>query len=100
MSRALQNIVAVVLAGLWGLGVYVAHSRGQLHSLDRAEAALAGYRLILRGVRTPPDLVTIVEIDDPTVRQLGVYPLTRLDLARIVDAVARMKPKVIGLDFL
>jgi adenylate cyclase len=100
MSRTLQNIVVVVLAGLWGLGVYVAHSRGRLHSLDRAEAALAGYRLILRGVRTPPDLVTIVEIDDATVRQLDVYPLTRLDLARIVDAVARMKPKVIALDFL
>ena len=100
MSRTLQNIVAVVLAGLWGLGVYVAHSRGQLHSLDRAEAALAGYRLILRGVRTPPDLVTIVEIDDAAVRQLGGSQLTRLDLARIVDAVVRMKPKVIALDYL
>jgi adenylate cyclase len=100
MSRTLQNIVAVVLAGLWGLGVYVAHSRGRLHSLDRAEAGLAGYRLILRGVRTPPDLVTIVEIDDAAVRRLGGSPLTRFDLARIVETVVRMKPKVIALDFL
>jgi len=100
MSRTLQNIVAVVLAGLWGLGVYVAHWRGQLHALDRAEAALTGYRLVLRGVRTPPDLVTIVEIDDAAVRQLGGAQLTRRDLARVVDAVARMKPKVIALDYL
>ena len=100
MSRTLQNLAAVVLAGLWGLGVYLAHGHGRLHALDRAESALSGFRLILRGVKTPPDLVTIVEIDDATVKQVGSYPLKRSDLARIVDALAQLKPKVIALDLL
>jgi adenylate cyclase len=100
MGRRLQNIVVVLLAGLWGLFVYVAHAQGRLPSLDRAESAMAGFRLILRGVRTPPDLVTIVEIDDAAVKQVGSYPLPRLDLARIVDAIAALKPKVIAIDLL
>jgi adenylate cyclase len=101
MGRPLQNLAAVLLAGLWGLGIYIAHSQGRLHALDRAEYALSGFRLILRGVKTPPDLVTIVEIDDATVRQLGgSYPLMRSDLAKIVDAIARLKPKVIAVDLL
>ncbi|HWX59326.1 adenylate/guanylate cyclase domain-containing protein [Bradyrhizobium sp.] len=101
MSRGLQNLAAVALAGLWGLGIFVAHAQGRLSALDRAEAAMAGFRLLLRGVRMPPDLVTIVEIDDSTVKQLGSsYPLARLDLAGIVDAVARLKPKVIAVDLL
>lgn len=100
MNRRLQNLVAVMLAGLWGLGVYVAHSQGRLPSLDRVESAMSGFRLLLRGVRTPPDLVTIVEIDDATVKQLGSYPLPRSDLARIVDAIAALKPKVIAIDLL
>jgi adenylate cyclase len=100
MGRLLQNLAAVLLAGLWGLGIYVAHSQGRLHALDRAESALSGFRLILRGVKTPPDLVTIVEIDDATVRQVGSYPLMRSDLARIVDAIAQLKPKVIAVDLL
>jgi adenylate cyclase len=100
MGRGLQNLVAVLLAGLWGLGVYVAHSQGHLRSIDRAESAMAGFRLLLRGARTPPDLVTIVEIDDAVAKQLGGYPLARRDLAGIVEAIARLKPKVIALDFL
>src|SRR5689334_20033751 len=100
MNRRLQNLVAVMLAGLWGLAVYVAHSQGRLPSLDRVESAMSGFRLLLRGVRTPPDLVTIVEIDDATVKQLGSYPLPRSDLARIVDAIAALKPKVIAIDLL
>ena len=100
MRWRLQNLVAVVLAGLWGGGVYFAHSQGRLYSLDRAEAAITDFRTALRGPRTPPDVVTIVEIDDAVVKQLGNYPLPRADLARIVDAITRLKPKVLAVDIL
>jgi adenylate cyclase len=100
MRWPLQNLIAVCLAGLWGGGVYLAHSQGRLHALDRAEAAITDFRTVLRGVRTPPDLVTIVEIDDAVVDRLGSYPLPRSDLARIVDAITRLKPKVLALDIL
>jgi adenylate cyclase len=100
MRWRLQNLLAVVLAGLWGGGVYFAHSQGRLHSLDRAEAAITDFRTALRGPRTPPDLVTIVEIDDAVVKQLGSYPLPRADLARIIDAINQLKPKVLAVDIL
>jgi len=100
MRWRLQNLLAVVLAGLWGGGVYFGHSQGRLHSLDRAEAAITDFRTALRGPRTPPDLVTIVEIDDAVVKQLGSYPLPRADLARIIDAINQLKPKVLAVDIL
>jgi adenylate cyclase len=100
MRWPLQNLIAVGLAGLWGGGVYFAHSQGRLNALDRAEAAISDFRTVLRGVRTPPDLVTIVEIDDAVVERLGSYPLPRSDLARIVDAITRLKPRVLALDIL
>ena len=100
MTRLFQSLFAVVLAGLWGGGVYLAHSLGRLPSLDRVESAITDFRTTLRGVRTPPDLITIVEIDDSLVKQLGSYPLMRADLARIVDAITRLKPKVVAIDIL
>ncbi len=100
MRWRLQNLLAVALAGLWGGGVYFAHSHGRLRSLDRAEAAITDFRTVLRGVRTPPDLVTIVEIDDAVANKFGSYPLARSDLAKIVDAIAGLKPRVLALDLL
>ena len=100
MRRHLKSLLPLVLAALWGGGVYFLHSRGHLRALDRAESAITDFRTVLRGVKVPPDLVTIVEIDDSVVRQSGKYPLARSDLARIVDAIARLKPKAIGLDIL
>jgi adenylate cyclase len=101
MRWRLQNLIAVGLAGLWGGGVYFAHSQGRLQSLDRAEAAITDFRTVLRGARTPPDIVTIVEINDAVVKQMGTtYPLPRSELARIVDAIARLKPKVLAVDIL
>src|SRR2546422_9872667 len=99
-ARNLQTIIALVLAGLWGFGVYFGHSHGHLRFLDRAESAMTDLRTLVRGVRVPPDLVTIVAIDDAVVKQGGSYPLARIDLARIVGAIARLEPKVIAVDLL
>jgi len=98
--RHLQTMIAVVLAGLWGFGVYFAHSHGRLRFLDRAESAITDLRTLVRGARVPPDLLTIVAIDDAIVKQKGSYPLARIDLARMVEAIARMEPKVIAVDLL
>ncbi|QPF83297.1 adenylate/guanylate cyclase domain-containing protein [Bradyrhizobium genosp. L] len=100
MRRYLKVLLALALAALWGGGVYFLHAQGHLRTLDRAESAITDFRTVLRGVRVAPDLVTIVEIDDAVVRRLGKYPLARDDLARIIDAIDKLKPKVIGLDIL
>jgi adenylate cyclase len=99
-GRHFQTMIALVLAGLWGFGVYFAHSHGRLRFLDRAESALTDLRTLVRGARAPPDLITIVAIDDAVVAQKGSYPLARIDLANIVGAIARLQPKVIAVDLL
>ncbi|CAM2156710.1 CHASE2 domain-containing protein [Pararobbsia alpina] len=42
--------------------------------------------------------VTIVEIDDRTLAELGQWPWPRNRLATLIDAIAAMKPVAIGLD--
>jgi adenylate cyclase len=99
-GRHLQTVIALVVAGLWGAAVYLAHAQGHLGFLDRAESAMIDLRTLVRGVTRPPDVVSIVAIDDAAVNQIGKYPLGRLDLARLVSAIARLQPKVIALDLL
>jgi adenylate cyclase len=93
-------MVALVLTALWGAGVYAGHANGHLRFLDRLEATLTDLRTQVRGVQTPPDLVTIVAIDDTVVKRGGSYPLPRADLARVVDTIVQFKPKVVAIDLL
>ena len=100
ISRRIQTLIAVILAAIWGGGVYFEHSRGGLRFLDRIESTTIDIRTLARGKRVPPDIVTIVAIDDNIVKLRGVYPLPRVDLAKIVDTIARLEPKVIAIDLL
>src|SRR6185436_2026938 len=99
-NRRLQTLVALMLAGAWGAGVWIGHSNGYLRALDRVESTLTDLRTLARGIKAPPDMVTIVAIDDDMVKDGSPYPLARTDLASIVDAIARLKPKVIAVDLL
>ncbi|MBR0844203.1 adenylate/guanylate cyclase domain-containing protein [Bradyrhizobium liaoningense] len=100
MNRRVQILVALVLTALWGAGIYAAHANGHLRFLDRLEATLTDWRTQVRGVQAPPDLVTIVAIDDTVVKRGGSYPLPRADLARVVDTIVQFKPKVVAIDLL
>lgn len=99
-SRRVQILVALVLTALWGAGIFAARANGHLRFLDRLEATLTDWRTQVRGVQRPPDLVTIVAIDDTVVKRGGSYPLPRADLARVVDTIVQFKPKVIAIDLL
>ena len=99
-GRHLQTLIALVLAGFWGVAVYFAHAHGHLGFLDRIESTMTDLRTLVRGTTVPPDQVTIVAIDDALVKQGGSYPVARGDLAKIVDAIATLKPKVIAIDLL
>jgi adenylate cyclase len=67
--------------------------------LDRVEATMADVRTIIRGTATPPDLITIVAIDDEVAKGEG-YPLSRATLSRLIDELARLDPKIIAVDLL
>ncbi len=96
----LSTWVALAAAGLWGFSVFIGYSHDRLRFLDRIETAMTDTRTLLRGVRKPPDLVTIIAIDDALVKQGGSYPIARADLARIIDAIARLQPRVLAVDIL
>lgn len=100
VTRRVQILVALILTALWGAGIYAAHAHGHLRFLDRLEATLTDWRTQVRGVQRPPDLVTIVAIDDTVVKRGGSYPLPRADLARVVDTIVQFKPKVVAIDLL
>lgn len=100
MNRRVQILVALVLTALWGAGIYAGHANGHLRFLDRLEATLTDWRTQVRGVQSPPDLVTIVAIDDTVVKRGGSYPLPRADLARVVDTIVQFKPKIVAIDLL
>lgn len=99
-GRALHTLIALLLAGLWGAGLGFVHWRGDTWFLERVEATMADLRTLARGKKRPPDLVTIVAIDDEAVQREGSYPLARASLARIVTAIARLQPKVVAVDLL
>ena len=101
MSRRRLHILAALLCtGLWAGAIWLGHTSGHLRFLDRLESALSDVRTLARGVKAPPDLVTIVAIDDAIVKLGGAYPLPRAEIARIVEAIARLEPKVIAIDLL
>jgi adenylate cyclase len=99
-NRRLYILVALLCTGLWAVAICVGHANGRLRFLDRIESALTDLRTLARGVKAPPNLVTIVAIDDGIVRQGGTYPLPRMEIAGIIDAIARLEPKVIAVDLL
>ena len=98
--RRFHMLVALLCTGLWAGAIWLGHTSGHLRFLDRLESALSDVRTLARGVKAPPDLVTIVAIDDTIVKLGGAYPLPRAEIARIVDAIARLEPKVIAIDLL
>lgn len=97
---SLQTLIALLLTVAWSLGLGIAHLRGDIPFIDGAEATLTNLRNTLGGHSQPPDLVTIVAIDDETSRVAGRYPLPRATLARIVDAISALGPRAIALDVL
>ena len=99
-GRALQTLIALVLAGIWALGLGFKHWRGDVGFLERVEATMTDLRTVIRGQRAAPALLTIIAIDDEVARQEGGYPIPRASLARIVDTVASFGPKVIAVDLL
>ena len=98
--RRLHILVALLCTGLWAGAIWLGHTSGHLRFLDRLESALSDVRTLARGVKAPPDLVTIVAIDDTIVKLGGTYPLPRAEIAKIVEAIARLEPKVIAIDLL
>ena len=64
IRRRVHILVALLCTGLWAGAIWLGHTGGHLRFLDRLESALSDVRTLARGIKKPPDLVTIVAIDD------------------------------------
>lgn len=98
--RNLWTPATVVVAGLWALAVTLGHNSSDVGFIDHVEATFTDVRTQIRGPKKPPDIVTIVAIDDQVVREQGHYPMPRATLARLVEQIAKYHPKVLALDVL
>lgn len=98
--RTLLTIGALLLAGLWGGALGYRQLDRNIPVLERFEAALSDLRANARGERSPPDVTTIVAIDDETVRLAKRFPLPRLELAHLIERIAALDPKAIVVDIL
>jgi adenylate cyclase len=99
-GRIPQTSIALLLSLVWAGTLGLGYWNGDVQFLDRAEGALTDLRLLARGERTAPDLVTIVAIDDDTIAKRGGYPLPRAELAALIDKIASYGPRAIGVDLL
>ena len=99
-SGALLTGAFVVIGVIWG-GFLGARQLGAVDSvLDRLEYLTVDWRFSLAGEHPAPRGVTIVAIDDETVRESGGYPLPRNALARIIRGLAAHQPQAIAIDML
>ncbi|MBS8260590.1 adenylate/guanylate cyclase domain-containing protein [Roseibium polysiphoniae] len=103
MKRGLPLwIIGVALAAgiVWAGTLTKNHLDGEASLIDRFETVLLDLRVILAGSREPPADVTIVAIDDPTVALLGKYPLSRANLAKLVNRIREAGAKALAIDML
>jgi adenylate cyclase len=90
----------IVIGVVWGAFLGARQLGAVDTALDRLEYLTLDWRFSVAGPYPAPRGVTIVAIDDETVRQAGGYPLSRSVLARIIRGLAAYGPQVIAADML
>jgi adenylate cyclase len=95
LSWARTRYGAVALSVAVVVGFLFFFSPGFFRAL---ELKLLDEQFRLRGRRTPAVAVHIVAIDDLSLEKVGRWPWPRTTLARLFEALAAGKPKVVGLD--
>jgi adenylate cyclase len=92
--RRLVFLGIAILAALAGLLLY----RETFPFAEQVDLRLKDARFKLRGTERPSAPVSIVAIDNRSIRELGRWPWSRELTARLVSATARQGARVIALD--
>jgi serine phosphatase RsbU (regulator of sigma subunit) len=69
-------------------------------AFETLDLRLLDLRFQLRGERPASDRIAIVEIDDATIEDYKRWPLPRDQCALLLDALARARARVVGVDLL
>ncbi len=88
-------VSAVFLSLLIAALLLLARSQGLTQPLE-----LTGYDLglSLRPALSEPAAVTLIEITEADIQNMGRWPVTDQDLARIIERIEHFEPRVIGVD--
>lgn len=83
--------------GLTALGVALLLKLGAWDSLESA-----GYNTLfqLRGTIAPDSRVVIIGIDDPSLKELGSFPLPRRYYTQLLNQLTPFEPSVVAIDLL
>jgi adenylate cyclase len=97
-----RPLSAALLIGtlIWSAVLVHMHMQAQLTPLDRIESLLLDWRFRAVGKSPSPSDLIIVAIDEATVKEVGTYPLPRLVLAQLIQALGRNQPRALALDLL
>jgi adenylate cyclase len=88
-------LLAIVALGATGLAI-VAYETNLLRSL---ELSTVNTRFTIRGPKSPPANIVLVEIDERTFDELGLqWPFPRRAHAKVIEEIARDHPRVIAYD--
>lgn len=52
----------------------------------------------MRPPESLPERITIVEIDEPSLRSIKSWPIPDKDIAQLIQKIQRHRPRAIGLD--
>jgi adenylate cyclase len=87
LTVAFVMLAGFLIAGAWELPL-------------RLESEMLDLRFRLRPPHSPRVPIVIVEIDDPSIAEIGRWPWSRQVLARLLDRINVAGPRVICLDLL
>jgi CHASE2 domain-containing sensor protein len=91
--------VALLALGFAVAGVLLTLRQFDSVVLPRAELALLDARFQIRGAAKPPSDVVIVAFDEKAQAAIGRFPIPRSVQARLLDAIATQRPRLVVEDF-
>jgi len=92
--RTAVFLVIAILAALFGLILY----RETFSFVEQVDLRLKDARFTLRGVEHPSAPVTVIAIDNKSIKQLGRWPWSRELTARLISAASAQGARVIAVD--
>jgi len=93
-----QTRQRAVIAGLAAIAVLIGAAAQLTEALDTTLQAAVYDRAIALSPATVKNQITIVALDDPTLKQYGVYPLPRRAYADMLRAIKPLNPTVVAFD--
>src|SRR3954451_18004048 len=97
-----RQLVRTLIMGVLLTGVVILLDGIGFRAIERLEQWLYDYRAQDCQFFTPPptDRIVHLDIDDPSLHEIGAFPWQRTKFAQIADEVSLAGAKVLGMDII